>query len=86
MSEWFEGLSARQAVEEAAHEMRNHQMHIIGMVNLLQRMNAGDLDGQNLVPPLSPSDGLSQIQQSVREISDCMDALLEHVRELDNKQ
>ena len=86
MSEWFEGLSARQAVEEAAHEMRNHQMQIIGMVQLLQRMNAGDLDGRNLVPPLSASDGLLQIQQSVREISDCMDALLEHVRELDNKQ
>jgi hypothetical protein len=86
MSDWYAGLSAREAVEEAAHEMRNHQMAIIGLVNLLQRMNAGDLDGQSLVPPLSPNDGLLQIQHSVREISECMDALLAYVRELDNKE
>jgi predicted component of type VI protein secretion system len=83
-SQWFDGLSARQAVEEAAHEMRNHQLHIIGMAQLLQRMNMGDLDGQNLVPPLSPNEGLSQIQQSVREISDCMDALVDYLRQIDD--
>lgn len=84
MSDWFEGLNARQAAEEAAHEMRNHQMHIIGMVQLLQRMNTGDLDGQSLIPPFSSNDGLLQIQESVREISDCMDALVAYLRELDN--
>jgi hypothetical protein len=83
-TQWFEGLSARQAVEEAAHEMRNHQMHIISMAQVLQRMNRGDLDGQNLVPPLSPDDGLLQIQQAVRDISSCMDALLEYVRQIDD--
>ena len=83
-SRWFEGLSARQAVEEAAHEMRNHQLQIMGMAQLLQKMNTGDLDGQNLVPPLSPNDGLTQIQQSIREISTCMDALVDYLRQIDD--
>jgi hypothetical protein len=59
-------------------------LQIIGMAQLLQRMTTGDLDGQSLVPPLSPSDGLSQIQQSVREISACMDALVEYMRQIDD--
>jgi hypothetical protein len=84
-TQWFEGLSARQAVEEAAHEMRNHQMHIIGMAQLLQRMNQGDLDGQSLVPPLSPNDGLLQIQQAVRDISNCMDGLVDYLRQIDDR-
>jgi predicted component of type VI protein secretion system len=83
-SQWYKGLSARQAVEEAAHEMRNHQLQIIGMAQLLQRMTTGDLDGQSLVPPLSHSEGLSQIQQSVREISASMDALVEYMRQIDD--
>lgn len=78
------GLSSQQAVEEVAHEIRSRQLSILGLVQLLRRIESGDVDVKALPSDFNLPTGLDSIQQCVHEISGLLDVLVEHVREEDH--
>ncbi|MEO1288180.1 MAG: hypothetical protein AAFV93_10460, partial [Chloroflexota bacterium] len=59
----LQGLSSREAVEEVAHEIRSRQLSILGLVQLLRRIESGDVD--NLPTEFNLPRGLDSIQQCV---------------------
>lgn len=80
----LDGLNSREAVEEVAHEIRSHQLNILGLIQLMQKIESGELDTHNLTSPLDLPTGFTSIQQSVNEMSDLVDILIEFMREQDD--
>lgn len=73
-------LNAKQAVEDVVHEIRSRQLSILTLVQILRRLEAGDVDITNLPPDVDTPQSLDAIQQCVHEISDLLDALLIYMR------
>ncbi|MEM9954384.1 MAG: hypothetical protein AAF846_22435 [Chloroflexota bacterium] len=79
----LQGLSSREAVEEVAHEIRSRQLSILGLVQLLRRIESGEVDVNNLSAEFNLPRGLDSIQQCVHEISGLLDVLVDYMREED---
>lgn len=77
----LKGLNSREAVEEIAHEIRTRQLSILSLVQLIRRIESGELKADSTA--LDTPKGLDSIQQCVHEISGLMDKLVEYVREED---
>lgn len=78
------GLNTREAVEEVAHEIRTRQLSILSLVQVLRRVESGELSLTALPDNLQTPRNLEAIQQCVHEISQLVDSLVEHVRSDDN--
>jgi|GEM_PF-3975660 len=79
----LQGLNTREAVEEVAHEIRTHQLSILSLVQVLRRVESGELNIASLPANLQIPRNLDSIQQCVHEISQLMDTLVDHVRDVD---
>ncbi|MGB7338621.1 MAG: hypothetical protein WBC91_07000 [Phototrophicaceae bacterium] len=79
------GLNSEQAVEEVAHEIRSRQLSILTLVQLLRRIDSGDVSMANLPSEFDIPQGLDSIQQCVHEISHLLDTLLTHMRDQDTR-
>ena len=80
----LKGLNSRQAVEEIAHEIRSRQLSILSLVQLMRRIESGEVDAGSLPSKLDIPQGLDSIQTCVREISELLDTLVDYVREEDS--
>ena len=79
----LKGLNSRQAVEEVAHEIRTRQLSILSLVQLLRRIDSGEVEQDSLPASFDVPQGLDSIQECVHEISDLMNRLVDYVREED---
>lgn len=78
------GMDTREAVEEIAHQIRSHQLQILSTLQLLRRLEAGDLNSDTLETPLDLEHGFDVIQQSIHRISELMTVLVDYVRDDEN--
>lgn len=78
------GMDTREAVEEIAHQIRSHQLQILSTLQLLRRLEAGDLNSDTLESPLDLAQGFDVIQQSIHRISELMTVLVDYVRDDEN--
>lgn len=80
----LEPYTPRQAVEDVAHEIRSHQLNILSLVRLMQKIEAGEVDTDTLNSPMNITIGFESIQQSIYEISELLDHLVEYMRDQEN--
>ena len=80
----FDEYTPREAVENAAHEIRSRQLNILSLVQLMQKIESGEVDSDTLNSPLSMTTGFESIQQSVNEISELLDNLVDYMRDYEN--
>ena len=80
----FDGYSPYEATEEVAHEIRSRQLNILTLIQLMQKIDSGELDATTLKTSLDMPTGFSSIQESVHEISVLMDSLVAYIREQEN--
>lgn len=79
-----ESYTPRQAVEDIAHEIRSRQLNILSLVRLMQKIEKGEVDTDSFNSPMNITTGFESIQQSVYEISELLDQLVEYMREQEN--
>lgn len=83
-TERFDGCTPYEAAEEVAHEIRSRQLHVLTLIQLMQKIESGELDSRTLKTPIDIATGFSDIQDCVHEISDLMDSLLVYMRKQEN--
>ena len=76
-------LNPREAVEEIAHEVRTRQLSILSLVQLIRRIESGEVKANLTATIPDTSENLDSIQQCVHEISQLMDKLVDYVSEED---
>lgn len=80
----LDGYTLCEAAEEVAHEIRSRQLNILTLIQLMQKMDSGELDVTTLKTTLDMPTGFSSIKESVHEISDLVDTLVVYIREQEN--
>ncbi|GAB5490885.1 MAG: hypothetical protein Phog2KO_11000 [Phototrophicaceae bacterium] len=80
----LDGYTLCEAAEEVAHEIRSRQLNILTLIQLMQKMDSGELDVTTLKTTLDMPTGFSSIKESVHEISDLVDTLIVYIREQEN--
>ena len=80
----LDGYTLCEAAEEVAHEIRSRQLNILTLIQLMRKIEAGELDASSLKTTLDMPTGFSSIKESVHESSDWMDTLVAYIREQEN--